>query len=426
MKKIITTICLAFLATATYAQNEKAWIKHRIEQLSADNMHGRGFINNGGDNAALYIANQFKASGVLPLNGSSYYQDYNFDINTFPEDVLLTVNGKMLRPGKDYIVHAASSPWHGWQKELKTLKLGKVTDSTDWELVKQSMKPGGAYYLQDADVPIGSLRLGIRKLAQELPEGLFIVPKHGKLIWTTSQSVSPATIFYVEDTVLPKQPEEVLATVDAQYVNDFSSKNVIGYVKGTEVPDSFIVFTAHYDHLGRMGQETVFSGAHDNASGTAMVLYLAHYFAQHPQRYSVAFMLFSGEEVGLLGSKYYTEHPIAPLANIRFLINMDMVGYANDGITVVNGIAHEPEFNLLTEINQEHQYLKQIKKRERTSNSDHYFFSKNGVPAVFIYGMGGKPFYHDVFDVASEITLDNIDDLSHLFIDFTKSLTNTK
>lgn len=390
-------------------------------------MHGRGYVNNGGDNAAHYIAKQFKASGVLPLQPSgSYFQDYSFDINTFPGDVLLSINGKMLRPGKDYLVHAASSPWHGWKKDLKVLKLGNVTNATDWELVKQSIKPGGAYYLQDADIPTKSLRLGIRKFAHELPEGLFIVPKHGKLIWTANQDVTPATIFYVEDTVLPAKPTEVMATVDADFVTHYVAKNVIGFVKGTEVPDSFIVFSAHYDHLGRMGQETVFPGAHDNASGTAMVLYLADYFAKYPQRYSVAFMLFSGEEAGLLGSKYYTEHPIAPLENIRFLINMDMTGYANDGITVVNGVAHEPEFDLITQINKQNKYLTQIKKRERTSNSDHYFFSKNGVPAVFIYGMGGKPFYHDVFDVAEEITLDNIDDLSHLFIDFTKSLTNTK
>ncbi len=427
MRKTILTTLLACATLATQAQNEKAWIKHRIETLSAPNMHGRGYVNNGGDIAAQYIADQFKAFGVQPLNtNGSYFQDYTFNVNTFPGDVLLSINGKMLKPGADYLVHAASSSWHKWNQPVKTLKVGNVTSAEDWELVKQSIKPGRAYYLQGAETPTKSLRLGIRKLAHELPEGLFIVPKKGKLIWTVSQDVTPATIFYVEDSVLPKHPEKVLATVDAQYIKDFQAKNIIGYVKGTEVPDSFIVFTAHSDHLGRMGQETVFPGAHDNASGTSMVLYLANYFAKHPQRYSVAFMLFSGEEAGLLGSKYYTEHPFTPLENIRFLINMDMVGYANEGITVVNGVLHEPEFALLEQINEKNNYLKQIKKRERTSNSDHYYFSKNGVPAVFIYGMGGKSFYHDVFDVADEITLDNIDDLSHLFIDFTKTLTNTK
>src|SRR5690606_3298622 len=142
----------------------------------------------------------------------------------------------------------------------------------------------------------------------------------------------------------------------------------------------------HFDHLGRMGKNAVFPGASDNASGTSLVLYLASYFAKHPPRYSVAFMWFSGEEAGLLGSKHYVENPVFPLEQIRFLVNLDMTGDATNGITVVNGVSHEPEFALLEKLNVDSMYAKKINKRERTSNSDHYHFSKEGVPAVFIYG----------------------------------------
>ncbi len=407
------------------AQGEKEFIKHRIEQLASPGFHGRGYVMNGGNIAAQYIADEFKSYGVLPLGqNGSYFQEYDFSINTFPGRVFVQVNKTVLKPGPDYIVNAASSAWHSKKRQkMKLLDLSEVRDSLQWDSVKKSIKPGGVYYLTGADTPTNKLSLGIRKFATELPEGLFIVPKHGKLTWTANTNKVPGTIVYIEDTVLPKKPKKVLVNVDTRYVDVFKAKNVIGYVKGTEQPDSFIVFTAHFDHLGRMGKNALFAGANDNASGTSLVLYLANYFAQHPQRYSVAFMLFSGEEAGLLGSKYYVENPIFPLQQIRFLVNLDMTGDATNGITVVNGVSHEPEFALMEEINADSVYAKKINKRERTSNSDHYHFSKEGVPAVFIYGNGTKPHYHDVFDLPKEITLERVDGLAQLLIKLTGRLT---
>ncbi len=407
------------------AQGEKEFIRQRIERLASPEFHGRGYVMNGGNIAAQYIADEFISYGVLPLGqNGSYFQDYDFSINTFPGRVFVQVNKAVLKPGPDYIVNAASSPWQSQKRQkMKHLDLSEVKDSLQWDNVKKKIKPGGVYYLTGADTPTNKLSLGIRKFATELPEGLFIVPKHGKLTWTANTNKVPGTIVYIEDTVLPKKPKKVLVNVDTRYVDVFKAKNVIGYVKGTEQPDSFIVFTAHFDHLGRMGKNALFAGANDNASGTALVLYLANYFAKHPQRYSVAFMLFSGEEAGLLGSKYYVENPIFPLQQIRFLVNMDMTGEATNGITVVNGVSHEPEFALMEAINVDSVYAKKINKRERTSNSDHYHFSKEGVPAVFIYGNGTKPHYHDVFDLPKEITLERVDGLAQLLIKLTGRLS---
>ncbi len=407
------------------AQDEKAFIMQRIEQLASPGFHGRGYVMGGGNIAAEYIADEFKSYGVLPLGqNGSYFQDYDFSINTFPGRVFVQVNKTVLKPGPDYIVNAASSAWHSKKRQkMKLLDLSEVKDSLHWDNVKKSIKPGGVYYMTGADTPTNQLKLGIRKFATELPEGLFIVPKHGKLTWTANTNKVPGTIVYIEDTVLPKKPKKVLVNVDTRFVDMFKAKNVIGYVKGTEQPDSFIVFTAHFDHLGRMGKNALFAGANDNASGTALVMYLANYFAKNPQRYSVAFMLFSGEEAGLLGSKYYVENPIFPLQQIRFLVNLDMTGDATNGITVVNGVSHEPEFALMEEINADSVYAKKINKRERTSNSDHYHFSKEGVPAVFIYGNGTKPHYHDVFDLPKEITLERVDGMTQLLIKLTGRLS---
>ena len=95
------------------AQGEKEFIKQRIDQLASPGFHGRGYVMNGGNIAAQYIADEFKSYGVLPLGqNGSYFQDYNFSINTFPGRVFVQVNKTVLKPGPDYIVNAASSAWH--------------------------------------------------------------------------------------------------------------------------------------------------------------------------------------------------------------------------------------------------------------------------------------------------------------------------
>lgn len=406
------------------AQAPSSFIRQRIERLSSPEFHGRGYVQNGGNIAAAYLADQMKSYGLEPLRqNGSYFQEYKFSVNTFPGEVKLVIDGHELRPGADYITNGASAAWHSDAPvKMKRIALGKIKDSTSWDNVKTKFTPGGSYYLIDADTPTKYMKLGMRKFAGELPKGLYIVPKHGKLIWTANTNKEDATILYVEDTVLSKKPKKVLANIETRFVDVFYAKNVMGYVKGTEHPDSFIVFTGHFDHLGRMGKDALFAGASDNASGTSLVLYLASYFAKHPQPYSVAFMLFSGEEAGLLGSKFYVENPVFPLEQIRFLVNLDMTGDATNGITVVNGVSHEPEFALLEELNADSVYAKKINKRERTSNSDHYHFSKEGVPAVFIYGNGTNGHYHDIFDVAKDVNLARVDDLAELLIQFTGKL----
>lgn len=430
ISRIIVIVILfnVLFVRAANAQEEKSYIRSRIETLASPSLHGRGYVMNGGELAAKYIAHEFKSNGLIPAGqNDSYFQDYTFSVNTFPGDLELKINYKYLEPGVDYIVHAASSEWHSnGPSHMERIDLTNVKDSASWDNVKNDLMPNNIYYLHNADTPTKYLKLGIRKFATELPQGLFVVPKHGKLIWTANQNRVPGTIVYVEDTVISPLSDTVELELETEFVKHHNAKNVIGVIPGTEVKDSFIVFTAHYDHLGRMGKEALFAGANDNASGTSFVLYLAHYFARHPQRYSVAFMLFSGEEAGLLGSKYYVNHPLFPLEQIRFLVNLDMTGDATNGMTVVNGVSHEPEFALLEKINTENEYLPEVKKRERTNNSDHYYFSKEGVPAVFIYGNGTKPHYHDVFDLPDEVNLENVDNMAKLLIEFTRVISGTK
>jgi hypothetical protein len=413
------------LTNNVLAQQEKKWIKHQITTLSGSTMHGRGYVNKGGAKAAGYIQRQFIEYGLTSFsNDSNFFQPYQFSVNTFPGNVSLIINKKALKPGADYIVHAASASYHSSKKlKLKKVDVATIKDSAALQQVLSGIRSDRAYLIENADSLTKNLKLTYRLFAKQFPKGLFIVPKQGKLIWTVATDTVPATIVYVEDTVMPKRPKKVLVNIDTKFEPAFKTQNVIGYVPGTAVPDSFIVFTAHYDHLGHMGKQTVFPGAHDNASGTSLMLYLANYFAKHPQRYSVAFMAFSGEEAGLLGSKYYVNNPLFPLEKIRFVTNLDMTGNAKDGITVVNAKDNPDEFALLSQLNTDKSYLPKLNERENTSNSDHYPFTTKGVPAVFIYGLGAKGYYHDIFDTAKELSLDNIDNLAKLLIDFTGKLS---
>lgn len=405
------------------AQQEKKWLKNEIMQLASPTMAGRGYVEKGVDKASNHISKLFQTFGLRSFQkDSSFIQHFNMSVNTFPNAAYLKLQRKEMNPGEEYIVHAASSKIATEKMKVKTIDLHNVKDSAAWKKVSLILQPKFAYRFTNLDTAIKYVHQSQRNFSRQLPKGVYIIPQHGKLTWTVATDSFASAIFYVEDTVMPKRIRKMAARLDNKFIPKFKSQNVIGYVPGTKYRDSFIVFTAHFDHLGKMGRQTLFPGAHDNASGTALMMYLAQYFAKNPQSCSMAFMAFSGEEAGLLGSKYYTEHPLFPLQKIRFVVNLDMTGDATDGITVVNATEQKKAFELLQKINHEKQLLPKITERGQTKNSDHYHFSKNGVPAIFIYGNGTKPYYHDVFDKAKEISLENIDGLIVLLQQFVEHL----
>jgi Zn-dependent M28 family amino/carboxypeptidase len=111
------------------------------------------------------------------------------------------------------------------------------------------------------------------------------------------------------------------------------------------------------------------------------------------------------------------------LKKIKFLINLDLLGTGDDGIMVVNGAIHEKEFEVLNTINAEKKLVKDIRKRGKAKNSDHYWFTEAGVPAFFIYTLGGKTtYYHDVMDKAETLPLTDYMDVMTLIELFVEKL----
>lgn len=190
----------------------------------------------------------------------------------------------------------------------------------------------------------------------------------------------------------------------------YRSQNVCGYIPGET--DSMIVFTAHYEHLGMSG-DTIFYGAHDNASGTAAVLDIARQLITHHSsfntKYTYVFLFFGGEESGLVGSHFFADNPLVKLNKVKLLINIDLFCGGDEGLMVVNANAREtkPYVDLLEQLNEERHYAAKIGRRDNARNSDHYYLSQE-CPAIFIYTLGG-PFggYHSPTDTCDGCGLGN-------------------
>lgn len=354
--------------------------KEVIDSLTSTVFNGRGYTRNGMKMSSEYLRSQFMRIGLAPF-GSDYFQNFYYPVNTFPDNMSVSINRHLLIPGKEYIISAESKGLNSKGKLIKK-------DSTTFINQQQSL----------------------------------IIKLQDKLTWSVSTEEASHTLILIDKKAAKCDPKHFDVSIKNKFVPNFSASNVCGLIRGTSNPDSLIFVTAHYDHLGNMGNSTYFPGANDNASGVAMLLSLASYYTSHPPAYSIAFICFAGEEAGLIGSKYFTEHPLVALTKIKFLINVDLVGTGEEGITVVNGKIYEKQFRDLVTINNQSKYLSRINSRGKAANSDHYWFTEKGVPAFFIYTMGGIKAYHDVNDRAQTLPLTEFDDLHQLLIEFCNSL----
>ncbi|MBT9393289.1 M28 family peptidase [Hymenobacter sp. NST-14] len=391
--------------------------RQTIACLASPALHGRGYVNRGEQRAARFVQKQFRALGLLPLTSAGYYQPFTLPINTFPGRAALAVNQQPLRPGLDFIADAASGSGsvRGPVRLLDTLIFTQPTART---ALLATPLAGTVLVLTQAQARrLPSLPAPVQAHLAAAAARITLVPK---LTASLAGEQQPQPRLEVLASSWPAPARTVALQLEARLLAAYPTQNVIGYLPGTARPDSFLVVSAHYDHLGRLGCATYFPGANDNASGVAMLLELAAYYAQpaHRPACSVVFMAFGAEEAGLLGSRYFVEHPWIPLSRIRFLVNLDLLGTGDDGLTVVNGRVFEEPFRQLQHLNAQQQYVGSLAARGRAANSDHYYFSERGVPAFFFYTRGGSPAYHDVLDRSETLSLTAFGPVFRLLRDF--------
>ncbi len=407
-------ILLIFISHNLVLSQDTNYVKKVVSDLCSRKMAGRGYVENGDKKAAKYIINQFKKIGLKPIKGS-YSQSFQFPVNTFPKAMEVRYNGKLLKPGEDYIVNP-DCPATYFKGKIEFVNNEKLIDSAHYDANGYSLK----------NVVVDTFHknqkfatYNWKKYSKDFKKNIVFKLTNDKLTFSTSFYVSKTSMIILKSSVFDRNKEAFFEIkIQNKFIDRYTSQNVFGMIEGTKMKDSFVVFTAHYDHLGTMGKKSYFPGANDNASGVAMMLCLAQYFVKNPQPYSLVFIGFSGEEIGLIGSEYFVKNPLIEIENIRFLINIDLMGNGAEGVMAVNGATFTEEYTLLNKINDQHKYLPEIKKRGKAANSDHYHFVEAGVYGFFFYLMGPYPYYHDIFDTAKAIPLTNFNNAYFLFRDF--------
>jgi aminopeptidase YwaD len=440
--------------------------KETVRVLASDEMRGRGTGSPELERAARYLATQFEKIGIPPADGKSYYQrfpvttnatmgpknllswtdgtarhtlqlkadfvpfnfsgnadiqapavfagygitapEYNYDdyagIDVKDKIVVLLrhepqeFDEKSVFSGKAYTRHAdkeakaVNARFHGARAVLYVNDVMNHTDPDDLDPFTRVVGPGFTAIpfvqmkLQAAQTLVGTAGVDLKQWVSEVDKDL--KPRPAAL---------PASVQVSLSTDVEREQKEV--------------PNLCAYLRGTT--DEYIVIGAHFDHLG-MGEygsmapslagKEIHHGADDNASGTAGVLELAHYFKDQPQpKRGILFLAFSGEELGLLGSSWYVNHPILPLDKAVAMINMDMIGRIRDHKVFVGGSGTGSTFQQLLRGEEGKTDLKlDLSEQGGYGSSDHMSFTTKQVPVLFFFsGLHGD--YHKPSDTWDKI-----------------------
>lgn len=425
---MVITVWLLFTGLSGHVQaQDREYARRVIHALAADSMEGRGYFNGGDLMAARYIRQEFENAGVLPMT-EEYFQPVTFSVNSIAATYLCAVDGKALTPGEEYYISARSKSrnttyslvWLGAEVLRNDQKMRKLMRK---DLTKSLL------VIDPAIVSDKELRPWFLKLfwltaetqSPLRPAGIVVI--QDKPGWQISDSGKETAylVLTVKTGCINKKSKRLTINFDSSFDRKYISQNVAGMVRGTTYPDSVVLFTAHYDHLGMMGS-VVLPGANDNASGVAMIMDLARYYAANPPAWTVGFIAFTGEEAGLLGSFHYADKPLIPLANTRLVINLDMVGTGSEGITLVNGSVYPDDFARLESLNAIDSLLPAVNMRGESPNSDHHPFHAAGVKSFFIYTMGQEfREYHNIYDRPEDLPLTRYNELFKLLTRFVAS-----
>lgn len=387
--------------TQQFSKNGKVYL-HR---LASPDFHGRGYTHNGLQKAEHYLQNEFKKIGISP-SYPNYLQSANYSINQL-SFVQLKLNHDSLSFGKDYII-SASAP---------TLDLEKQTLLIDWASPFLHLQEKDKIPVFDfTQLPKNITHQKAIEIVRQFQENAFnlVVEIKEKLTFSASSSQSPLVVIEIKPGLI--HDTDLLSLKTQATLQQANSHNIVGHIAGTH-SDSAVFITAHYDHLGQIN-DAIFYGANDNASGVAMLLNLAKYYKKHPPKFSLYFYALTGEEAGLWGSLAAVDNLPVKKNLIKLNINLDILGTGSEGLMMVGGNEEPKLFDLMSNINKNKQLLPVIKSRKMACNSDQCIFYNAGIPAVFLYTMGGAPYYHDIDDKASVLSLSKFNSIGELLISF--------
>ncbi|NOS56713.1 MAG: M28 family peptidase [Cyclobacteriaceae bacterium] len=477
MKKLSSLLLLVLTVQFSWSQENPAAkyaslittadLKDNLSILASDALEGRKTGTRGQKMAAAFISNHFEQLGLTaPVNGS-YYMPVDL-YSVAPADIYVKAGVSKYSNFNEIMYYGSADSDGEIVADIVFVGKGREEDYANL-IVKDK-----AVALQSDPLSF-SIMSGLRKpvaLAREKgAKMVFIIPagkpdefktfaaqmqgflSGGNLTLTKPDPTSPNKgIFFLNQTAAEKvfnttaaklaaaaaaEPaKKMLAKVKlgkvsyqvAMNITAVKSENILGYMEGTDKKDELVVITAHFDHIGKNpgeGKDVINNGADDDGSGTVSVLQMAKAFAQAKKdgkgpRRSILFMTVTGEEQGLFGSEYYSEHPVFPLANTVVDINIDMIGRRDpehkDKPDYVYVIGADKLSSELQEINErtnreneklefDYTYNDENHPTNLYKRSDHWNFAKKGIPIVFFFD-GIHEDYHQVSDEISKIEFD--------------------
>jgi hypothetical protein len=437
-------------------------LKEYLNILASDALEGRETGKRGQKMAAAFIAAHFQEIGLAaPVNGS-YFQPVDLYTMALGDAYIKTGNTR-LENYKDIAYYGSAD-----MAAEETLPLVFVGNGKEDDLASADVKDKAVVLLAEGRLfgnkavaalrekgakmilacntttqdEFNTLADQIRmfnaggRLSLEKPKsdaqnnGLFVLSPSAteKLMGTTLDKLKKAAAEDPKKGALKKIKTSPVQIRVTQKVSTVRSENVLGYLEGTDKKDELIIVTAHYDHIGKRASgngDLINNGADDDGSGTTAVMYLAKMFAQAkadgkgPRR-SMLFMTVTGEEKGLLGSEYYAENPVYPLANTVVDLNIDMIGRRDPQhkdsapyVYVIGADKLSAELNKLSEeVNNnstrlifDYTYNDESHPDRLYYRSDHWNFAKKNVPIIFYFD-GIHEDYHKPSDEVNKIEFD--------------------
>lgn len=440
--------------------------------LADDLLEGRETGTRGQKLAAAYIRAQFMRLGLAPGNvdEDSYFQNYYLRRTTI-NSVDIQVNDSSFEFYDDFFALKGQLPNRmggSWEfvglglesddfNNLKGVDLqGKVAlmvaqspegseeqplgqQVDDWTRRADNLYKKGAAHVvmvlpaQAFNIIQAYSRMGGQDIAgsKEIPYGLLCISEDMGEFLIAQVAKKPEKVWdkLTESEKVPKVDMsqlnwELTADVDREYL---PAENVLGYLEGTDKKDELLILTAHYDHIGIV-RDRINNGADDDGSGTSAILELAEAFSKAAEngnrpRRSILFMTVSGEEKGLLGSKFYTDNPIYPLDQTITNLNIDMIGRIDkkfqeraDSTNYVYLIGSDKLSSELHQISEDankqfvqltldYTFNDENDPNKFYYRSDHYNFAKNNIPVIF-YFTGVHEDYHKPTDDIPKIRLE--------------------
>lgn len=436
---------------AISAADAKSW----LTTLSSKEFAGRGTGQPGFQKAADFVAAKFKEWGLKPVGkDGTFFQQVPFLRTKVVDDkTFFEVEGKPIKiaAGKGLSFRSAT----GTGEVSGDLVLLRVRGENPTLPTEDQLK--GKLVLVDAPtIPAPMRRLlfsadatgitvggdgktsefGIRRAGSGAPSGPGRSLRTAQLTKAAYDQIlkglgKAGSLKPVPDNTSELTPLGAKATMKLEVVSEeFGVPNVVGAIEGTDptLKAETVGLGAHLDHLGITADGTIYPGADDDGSGSTALLLIAHAMAKSPlkPKRTVIFMAFCGEEMGLIGSGFYTQNPIFPLDKMTCLLQMDMVGRneekqgdkPEDNIDTIHLVGSKRiSMELHQEIldaNKMVNFKFEYDEEGVYTRSDHYMFAAKGVPIAFVFS-GFHPDYHQPSDTIDKINFDKIVSTARLY-----------